>query len=72
MAAKPGYKRFYFLFIGIALAMGLLFAPSFPESSVAAVQNLEQNLKKKSAEADAQKQPDESEWKERLRALEDR
>ncbi|MEN6629395.1 MAG: hypothetical protein ABFC42_07100, partial [Sulfuricella sp.] len=72
MAAKPGYKRFYFLFIGIALAMGLLFAPPFPESSAAAAQALEQNLKKKPAEATAQKLPDESEWKERLRTLEDR
>lgn len=72
MAAKPGYKRFYFLFIGIALAMGLLFAPPFPESSAAAAQALEQTLKKKPAETAAQKLPDESEWKERLRTLEDR
>ena len=72
MVTKPGYKRFYFLFIGIAAALGLLLAPSYPESSASAAQNLEQNLKKKIAELDARKLSDESEWKERLRALEDR
>lgn len=52
--------------------MGFLFAPPLPESAASAAQNLEQNLKKKATEIAALKPPDESEWKERLRALEDR
>lgn len=72
MTAKPAYPFFYLIFIGFALATALLFAPPYPESVASTEHALERKLEKLPAETAAPKAKEESDAKDRLRALEDR
>ncbi|MHB9118922.1 MAG: hypothetical protein ACYC2R_11705 [Burkholderiales bacterium] len=72
MRAKPSYPFFYQIFIGFALATALLFAPPYPESVASTQHAWERKLEKMPAETAAPKAKEESDTKDRLRALEDR